>query len=240
VNVLTSPGEQNHGMTDNTRERLEQWVSSVLDAATVSFAPPDDGQPGAGVSLYLFELAPSTHVDDARRRPVQLVLRYLVTTWAAKPEEAERLLLDLAFGAIDHSDFEVEFTPLSPATWLAFGVKPRPAFVLRVPVRRERRTPPVPRVRQPLVIQSVPAVPLLGVVLGPDDFPLAGASVQIPAMQLSTRTDAQGRFRFAALPVEPRAQHLRVSARGRTQDVTVAQPELAGEPVVIHFDLGEE
>jgi hypothetical protein len=222
-------------MTDNVRERLVHWVGSVLDAAPVSFAPPDDGQPGAGVSLYLLELAPYTHVDDARRRPVQLVLRYLVTTWAGEADEAERLLLELAFGAIDHSDFEVEFT-----------LPRRPGWRSREAAPRVHPAPPsgASAARRPACacgrqIQAVPAAPLLGVVLGPDDFRWPGLRAD-PRHALSTRTDAQGRFRFAALPVEPRAQHLRVSARGRTQDVTVAPPELAGEPVVIHFDLGEE
>jgi hypothetical protein len=50
----------------------------------------------------------------------------------------------------------------------------------------------------------------------------------------------QGRFRFAALPLEPRVRHLRVTAKGLTQDTTVVQPESAGEPIVIRFDLGEE
>lgn len=227
-------------MTDNIRERLADWVGRVLADAAVVFAPPEDGQPGAGISLYLYELAPFAPPADSRRLPLQLTLRYLVTAWAGKPDEAERMLLDLAFAAMEHAEYEADFSPLPVTAWTAFGVKPRPSFVLRVPARRPRPAPPVPRVRKPLVMQAVPAVTLFGMVLGPGDFPLAGAHVQIPAMQLSTRTDAQGRFRFAALPAEPRGRHLRVTAKGRTQDMTVDQPDSAGEPIVIHFDLGEE
>lgn len=227
-------------MTDSLRERLAEWVGSVLATATISFASPADGQAGDGVSLYLLELAPFAPAADARRQPLQLTLRYLVTTWAAQPAGAESLLLDLAFAAMEHAEFEADFTPLPVSAWTAFGVRPRPSFILRVPARRVRPAPPVPRVRMPMVMQATPAVSLLGIVLGPDDFPMVGAYVQIPAMQLSTRTDAQGRFRFAGLPLEPRARHLRVTAKGRTQETTVDQPDSAGEPVVIRFDLGEE
>ncbi len=227
-------------MTDNLRERLADWVHSVLSAAAVSYDSPADGQTGAGVSLYLLELAPFMPAANARRQPLQLTLRYLVTTWAADSAQAENMLLDLAFAAMENADFEAEVDALPSVAWAAFNVKPRPAFLLRVPYRRDRPEPAVPRVRQPLVMQPTPAVPFLGVVVGPGDFPLAGAYVQIPAMQLSTRTDALGRFRFAALPAQPRSRHLRVSAKGRVQELTVDQPEPAGEPIVIRFELGEE
>jgi hypothetical protein len=38
--------------------------------------------------------------------------------------------------------------------------------------------------------------PLNGVVLGLDDVPLAGAEVELPALQLFTHTDYKGRFHF--------------------------------------------
>jgi hypothetical protein len=31
-----------------------------------------------------------------------------------------------------------------------------------------------------------------------------------------------------------------VTAKGRTQEMTVDQPDSTGEPIVIRFDLGEE
>ncbi len=227
-------------MIDQTDKRLKDWAATVADGVPISLAPPDDAQTGQGVSLYLLELAPQPPSGIARRLPLQLSLRYLVTTWADTPEEAHRLLGNLAFAAMESTEFEAELEPIPLAAWAAFHAVPRPAFVLRVPLRVERPEPSTKLVRKPMVVKTALITSLIGVVVTPDDVPLAGATVEFPALQLTVHTDAKGHFRFPAIPAEPPTRQLRVKAKGRELDVTVDQPGSEQEPLVIHFDVKEQ
>ena len=109
------------------------------------------------------------------------------------------------------------------------------AFVLRVPCERERAVPRLPRVRGPLITKTTVGVPLTGRVVGPGDLPLAGVSVELPSLQLSVRTDADGWFRFANVPPSP--ARLTVRAKGEVQ--TFVAPQSSGEPLTIRFHLKE-
>jgi hypothetical protein len=177
------------------------------------------------VSLFLMDLVSQQPMRGQERAPLQLALRYLVTAWAADPVAEHRLLGALVAAAMQEEGFEVLLGPTAPATWMALGAAPRPAFVLQVPVRQARPEPVLPRVRGPLVMRGVALAPLAGGVLGPE----------VPSADAFTETDPQGRFRFPALPVEPRQKLVRIRARGRQLDVEIAQPE-ESSAVVIRFD----
>lgn len=221
---------------------LKDWVSSVVEGVAVDLtapAVPTEAQGGSRVGLYLLELADAPVQRERRRATQQLRLRYLVTTWAATAEEEHRLLGELVFAALDREDMEVDLAPVPVAAWSAFGLPPRPAFVLQVPLARERRAAPVPRVREPLVMRVVPSVPLVGRVLGPGDIPLASALVELPGLALSTQTDLQGRFRFAQVPAEPPEKHLRVRAKGEVRSFTAELAPGTSDPVTIRFELQE-
>jgi len=216
--------------------RLTDWVGAVVGArAQVALTAPADQHRGAGVSLFLMDLVSLPPMRGQRRAPLQLALRYLVTAWAEDAAAEHRLLGELVAAAMQEEDFEVVLAPTSPQTWLALGAAPRPAFVLQVPVRQARPEPAPPRVRGPLVVQGVALAPLSGVVLGPGDVPVANARVEVPSADAVAETDPLGRFRFPALPVEPRQKQVRVRARGREIDVEIAQPE-ESSAVVIRFD----
>jgi hypothetical protein len=187
------------------------------------------------VSLFLMELTSLPPMRGERRTPLQLALRYVVTTWAQDAGAAHRLLGDLVAAAMQEEDFEVQLEPLSAEAWAALRAAPRPSFVLRVPVRQARPDPAVRLVRRPLVVQGGTLTRLFGVVLGPGDVALAGARVEIPAADVSTETDWRGRFHFPGIPAEPATRLVRVRARGRVLEVEVAQPS-PDEPIVIRFD----
>ncbi len=227
-------------MIDQTDKRLVDWAASVAEGATISLSPPDNSHTGRGIRLYLFDFIPQPPSGNARRLPLQLALRYLVTTWAGTPEEAHRLLGNLVFAAMESPEVQVELEPFPVEAWAAFQVIPRPAFVIRVPLRLERPEPPTKLVRKPLVVKTVPASSLYGVVLTPDDVPLAGATVELTALQRVEHTDANGYFRFAAVPADPRPSQLRIKAKGTELDVTITQPGSESEPLVIRFDVKEE
>jgi hypothetical protein len=216
--------------------RLTDWVGVVAGPGVqVALTAPADEHGGAGVSLFLMDLASQQPMRGQERAPLQLALRYLVTAWAEDPLAEHRLLGALVAAAMQEEGFEVLLSPTTPATWIALGAAPRPAFVLQVPVRQARPEPVLPRVRGPLVVRGVALAPLAGVVLGPGDVPVASARVEVPSADAVTETDPQGRFRFPALPVEPRQKLVRIRARGRQIDVEIAQPE-ESSAVVIRFD----
>jgi hypothetical protein len=229
---------------DQVDLRLQNWVSTVTGGMLPSLTPPSDAQPqtDSGVSLYLFELSPapvSPASNGVRRLPLQMVLNYLVTTWAKEPGEAHRLLSQLAFAAMEVPDFEVKLDPIPVVAWTAFAALPRPSFILRVPLRLERPEPPIKLVRKPIKVNATPLESLSGIVLTPDDVPVAGAYVTLPSLNLSERTDNNGRFVFPAVPVEPRAKLLSVRAKGREQTVTVSPSDTDRSPLVIRFNIEE-
>ncbi|MSP13085.1 MAG: carboxypeptidase regulatory-like domain-containing protein [Chloroflexi bacterium] len=230
---------------EHADQRLKEWATTVLQGAgrqqtPISLALPDDGQAGSGVSMYLLDLAPISPAGHARRLPLQISLRYLVSTWADNPAESHHLLGILVFAALEDPQFEVDLEPAPIATWAAFGVKPRAAFLLRVPLRLDRPEPSTKFVRRPLVIKAAIMIPFHGQVLTTNDIPLAGAVVELPALQVSTRADVNGYFRFSAVPAAPPIQQVTVKAKGQAQNFTVNQAASDHELLVIHFDIREE
>ena len=147
-------------MIDEVDRSLREWITTVLGETPVSLLPPSpqDRQntaPVEGVGLYLLDLQEGPAARERRNQPLQLKVRYLITVSAAEPEEAHRRLGELAFAALASPEFEVELG-VPTALWPAFGVPPRPAFLLRVAVRRERPERPVPLVTEPLVVEAAP------------------------------------------------------------------------------------
>src|SRR5229473_4294663 len=162
-------------MIDQTDRRLVAWIGGILDQVNVSLAAPAATEIGRTVGLYLLELVQSPPARGTRRPPIQMILRYLVTAQAAKPEEAHQMLGNLVIAALEDPEFEVEQEPLPIATWTALGVAPQPSFVLRVPFRHERPEKLAPPVRKPLVIKQLPLRSFEGQILGPEDIPLMNA-----------------------------------------------------------------
>jgi hypothetical protein len=165
------------------------------------------------------------------------LLRYLITTWGPDVLQAHRRLGDLIMAALEHGEFEVEADPVPPATWQALGLAPRPAFVLRAPVRRERPPLRVQSVRE-VVLEHEALASLEGRVMGPGDAAIPNARVEVPSLSLVTWTDDDGRFRFAGVPAGDRVRSLRVSAKGVR---TLVEREGTGfrEPLIIRLPISE-
>jgi len=223
-------------MIDQIDDRLKSWVETLPHSPSVSLAPPRDDLPDSGVSCYLLEIVDEPPLRTVKRTPLQMSLRYMVSSWAETPEEAHRVLGNLVFAAMAHSEFEVEFKPIPASLWTAFGVIPRPAFQLRVPCRKERPEQPAPPVQEPMVLKSAPLITLHGTVVGPGDIPLMMARVELPSLQRRTETDSNGQFRFTNVPGEEFSRQLRIRARGRELDITLDELPTEEEPLVIHFD----
>ncbi len=226
-------------MIDEVDQRLKAWVGRVVGDAPVSLDVPARSTLEQGVSLYLLELGASPPARTGRRAPLQFSVCYLVTVGAETPERAHHLLGELVFAALDTPDFEVELTPVPVELWATLGVAPRPAFRLRVQVRRERAEPAVRRVHFPLVLQMAPPEALNGCVVGPGDVPIPGALVELPALKLSTRTDARGWFRFPLVPSAESLGGLEVRAKGEVLQVGAEALAPKGAPLVIRLPLKE-
>lgn len=227
-------------MEDEFDSRLKDWIEGVIDGAEVSLGPPEDQRKGRGVGLYLLELVQSPPPSTSKRPPLQIALRYLITTWSDKPEDAHQILVKLMFAAMENGDFQVETEPMHPTGWTAFRVPPRPSFILRVPLRQERPQTSAKLVRQPLTVRSSPIVGLHGLLLGPGGVPLSDCRIEIPALHVSTSTDYRGRFYFPAVPASGNKQ-LVVKAKGLELPVLSKQnyPD-SRTPLVIHFSPLEE
>ena len=217
-------------------EKVKNWILKVAGGVEVSLAAPDGRKPGAGVGAYLMDIMKAAPPNSTKRpAPLQLTLRYLITTWSDQPHQAHQLLVQLMFAAMENTDYHVEsdFPPLS--VWRALGVPPQPAFLLRVPLVYERTGAIAKPVHQPINIKSAPLISLHGLVLGPDQIPLSNCRVEIPALHLSTSTDYKGRFAFPGVPGEG-TSYLLVKAKGRELLVTCdGQYQDSSAPMVINF-----
>lgn len=225
-------------MIEQVDNYLKEWVSSVLPDVEVSLGAPNVSA-GRAVHLYLFELLHHPPPRAVGRTPLQIFLRYLVTTWADDPQEEHALLGKLVFAAMENSDVEVEFDSFPASMWTAFGLSPRPSFVLKLPLRRERAEPIRTPVKEPLVVRHSLMRPLSGRVLGPEDVPMAGVRIELPALHLSTQTDSKGRFEFPAVPVDPGVKRLVIKAKGKVLSVNPTEIAAEGEPLLIRVQMTE-
>ena len=227
-------------LIDKVDQRLKDWVGSVIEGQPVNFRAPGDKQAEFGICLYLMAIREKKAPAGAGPAPLQVSLQYLVTTRAAEPEQAHNVLGRMLFAAMENSEFEVELEPVTAEVWSAFGVPPQPAFLLQVPLRKERAAPVAGRVRQPPIVKTAPLAAFRGVVVGPGNIPLPGARVEIPLMRLSTTTDHKGAFQFTALP-SGLAIQLHVQAKGKALSLTAAEDRADAEsPFVIQFPALEE
>ncbi len=224
-------------MIDQIDEQLKAWVTSVAGSVTIALTPPRDTsqtlpQADPVVHVYLMGIVPALAAPDPKKLPRQVMLDYLIAVRGNDPEQAHKLLGLLILAALDSTAFTLNFEPLPVETWLAFGTEPQPAFVLRVPLNRDRSAVDVKVVRQPMVLREASISSLQGVVLGPKDLPLAGVLVELPGLRQYQRTDVHGHFRFPTVPLDPPIKSLRVSGKGHELDVNV---ESITNPLVIHL-----
>ena len=210
---------------------LRDWIASVLGTVEIASTAPGPLEAGRrAVGLYPYALAPIEATRGTRAPPLQFMVRVLVTASTTAD------LFELAFAALARSDVEVDLQPLDATGWLAFGTAPRPAFALHWPVRKSRVEHSAPRVRAPLLLAPTNLIVLRGVVSGPGEVPMAGARVVLAGLGLAATTDRAGVFRFVGVP-SGQALHLRVSARGSTQDFEAGTAGAAVEPLALRMQF---
>jgi hypothetical protein len=218
---------------------LSRWVAETVSGAAVSFGAAV-AEPKAPVVLLLLQrLADTTgaRAKVGQPTPRRLELGYFVAVSAREPAQAHRALGELLFSALERGergDWRVSFEVPAAEFWTAHTLPPLPAFLLQVPLVRERPAPRTTIARE-VVVKVLPAVAFEGVLLGPKDTPLAGVLVEIGGLDQRTRTDNRGRFRFSTVPADLRRHPLRVHTKGRAFDL-VAEPAQPGVPRVIRLE----
>lgn len=226
-------------MIENADQYLKEWVGSVVSDSDISLTLPIEQSHRSVVGIYLLDMRPSPPSKGPKRPPLQIVLRYLVTSWAESPELAHAILSDLLFAAMEHAEFEVDQETLPITLWHAFGVKPCPAFLLRLPHRRERSEADIKLVNSPIEMKYSPMTSLEGQLVGPNNIPIANARIGLPSYRQSTVTDSKGRFWFSGVPNTPAVKQFQVQARGRQFTVKVEPKAEDQGPLIINFNPGE-
>jgi hypothetical protein len=220
--------------------QIVQWIGTILPKVPVSLGAPGPKSTPKGIAVYLLDVSVDPPARSAKRPPLQVELRYLLTAWDDQEEESHRLLGSLLFAALDNPDFQVEPNPVALEVWRGLGLAPRPSLVLRVPLRKVRPEKIAPPVRVPLVVRTSGLGRLAGRVVGPGDLPLMAADVELPSLHLRARTDPDGRFQFYGIPLSKSVNTVKVRAKGKEITVDVKGWRDQEEPLLIRMNLLEE
>ncbi len=136
-------------------DHLKDWVRETLGEVEVSSLPPSPACGERSVSLYLKDVTASpTTGTVVKMDRLQIQLTYLVTTNGKTLPEADDDLAKLVFSAMLARDMTVDLSPLSSSEWRAFGLVPRPSFLVKTPLTFTVEKQEVKRVEKPLVIRS--------------------------------------------------------------------------------------
>lgn len=223
-------------MIPEVDRRLREWARQVLGDVGVTLAPPGREEGSAGVSFYLLALESEAPAETTGRRQLGVALRYLVTAWADTPSEAHRLLGEIASAALLSAEHEVDFEAVPHEVWTAFGTPPRPSFRLRVPVTVDTERPPAKRVTEPMELVHSPLHVLHGQVVSSGNRPVPDVTVEVPFLDLRTKTDGKGRFSFPAVPSNPPITTLKVRGKGVGGLVRLDEDGVpTSEPLVIRL-----
>jgi len=229
-------------MIDQVDRELKAWVSNAgsIEETKITLAPP--GRDQGVVSLYLIQVVRVMTTHESPRNsptPSTIMLHYLLSVQDDDPFRAHRLLGDLMFAAIEDPDFEVNLDPFPLEAWTAFQQIPQPAFILKVPLRRDRPERVTKLVTKPLELRSVQVTSLHGLLLGPDDIPLHGALVELPDLQLVQRTNRKGAFLFTTIPAGARKRTLLIRAKGKLIEHSINRPGTEADPVIVRVEFDD-
>jgi hypothetical protein len=145
---------------DQLDGQLTDWIRAVLDPISVSLSPPSDDA-SEGINVYLMEIVskPSAR-SGSQKPPLKATLRYLVTSSGEDVAQAHRRLWELIVHAaqkVESNDWAVDLAPIPIEAWRAFGIAPRPSFILGIPVQHEWEQRKLP------IVAKSPEVDLLNI-----------------------------------------------------------------------------
>jgi len=215
---------------------LQGWVKTIAPAAawTLNMPLAKEVVTGTSVSTYLLDMTPAAVASTGRRPPLRWMMRFLVTCWATDSLVAHALLTELAFAAGAQTSWQIEQEPVSLSVWAAFGIAPRPSFMVKMPLEMVQEEGPTAPKAKTLSMNGYTLVALRGVLLGPDDVPLSGGSVELPALNLRTETNAGGEFCLKGVPGST-LNTLRAMAKGSSLAVECRANDYATSPLILRM-----
>jgi hypothetical protein len=222
--TMTTHGEE----AGAAMQALADWVGEAAGRTPVALvsraAPVEAGR----IEIRLVALVPCAEPRMLDRRLDRFAADYLVCWRLADPVAEANLMSDLAFAlAATGGGFEIAEGADVAAAAARLQAGPVTGLLVRCELVRDRSLPRGPRVRHPAVTRLLPMAQLEGVVLGPENVPIAGATVRIAGDLGIATTDPRGRFRFAVPEDVP--LHVNVAARGAATAATLT----SGAPTTI-------
>jgi len=184
-------------------DTLRGWVEDLATRGksiqfTHGFDGPDDTLIVSAVAMGM-TADPLRQANNNRhpppRRPLARARYVLAVSDQAGQAEAEHVLLELLSRTQSTPGFSVVSELPSPTLWLAYGVKPRPAFIFEAGLTEQVTLADAPVVREHQLGLS-PMTSLRGRVVASDGTPLAFAQVQIVSSGRLLRCDVKGEFRI--------------------------------------------
>jgi hypothetical protein len=219
--------------------RLVAWLESVAGVPVRTGPPGSEGE--TVLSAYALALLPAQELrTSGGSQPLRFQVRFLVSA-QGPVDGATRTLDRVLVASVDAADLPIQLKPLAAELWTALGAPPRPAFLVDLPAKVERRGPMVPRVRMPLQVRDVALRGVDGQVIGAGDVPLSGVRVELASTGAATYTNARGGFTFSAVPADEPVRLL-LTAKGRALWAEFAAADAhdpGAGPLVIHCDLEE-
>jgi len=176
-----------------------------------------------------------------RRRPSSRPLAklcYLVRIGAPeRSDKCERALLSVMAQAQRTAGLNPLAEALSPSWWVAYGIPPRPAFLMEATVTETAEPADTAVVREHRLDLTAMQT-LHGRVVAADDTPIPDAEIQISASGTITRSDSAGNFRLRVGTVGKAGAGgwVRVRARGFEQRLRVPESAAEQEPWLIRME----
>jgi len=224
-------------MIDTIDQLLRKWVGYVAGDVAISLSFEEKLETDLSISLCLMDILSMPMYGQGRRLPLQVRLRYLVSTEANDIEKAHQILGKLLFSAMEKPEFEVDLESVNMAVWQAFGIAPRPAFYLSLPMRVERKdTTKLISTSPELVYRKMRD--LDGVVMGSGNIPIPNGRIKLADMGRSVTADEQGCFHLASIPDKPTKRQFFISAKGQDFEIEATLPE-EGKLLLLHLQTME-
>lgn len=215
---------------DDMTRALCEWASTAVPELTWEVARLAAPLQEKGGGIRLLRVAPEPAPREVRNRTQQVWLDYLVTLRHDDPLLEQRYLAELVFSCTKAAAYRVDPDALP---WLRdLGLPATAAFVLRAPLKRIEVLLPAALVRFPHRLEYADIAVFEGLVLGPDEVPIAGARIDADGLP-SMATDARGRFRLVGGSVGSAPMNVRVRAR----DVEARTDIRPGVIAVVHLPV---
>lgn len=213
-------------------EALSDWVARTSQLTCTIGPRAADAEPGLWLETIKVSAADRGSDPTVARVDAEILVAGGSDEHQATADAIASLLLQII------ADRRWDLAPNQPNAelWQALSHRPRPAFVISVPLRKPLTRTTAPRVRETLVLHRTSLRRITGRVLAPNGTPLAGAVVRLHPHGRPATTDHAGRWLLTAPDTEVQ---INVAARGiRVQHPVPGPSELDAEDIdVVLTDL---